>query len=181
MKNKLSNRRGFSLAENITVLTILGLMVAILIPAMLNSRNTAKDRVAMRKAVAMYQGILEKGLISSTGQTVRANLQTSIWGADCADIENVFAVDTHIANTCYFTTKDGIQWYIDNNYALIKLKGVKTELNAANLADIRALAADDNNLKVFYITYDINNRQIRMFQGAGALNVSKTRNFIMDN
>ena len=180
MKKQFTNKRGFSLAENLTVIAILGLLAAILIPAMMNSRNTAKDRVAVRKAVTTFQGILEKGLVTQTGLTNNVTLQTRIFGANCTDIEDFFAVESH--NNCYFTTKDGIQWFIAPTYALIKLKGVNTDLNSETLASINALARNNNNLKAFHITYSITaDRQIQMFTNVGGTNPAKTRNFIMGN
>ena len=188
MKNSFLNKKGFSLSENIIVISILGLIIAAVVPGIIHKRELRNDRIAVRKAVTLYQGIMEKGLIEHTGLRTGAILNNEIFNANnnCLNADGSSTIspifDTTSVNNCYFTTRDGIRWYIASDYVLIELRGGNTlELNAANLNTVNGFANNDDNLKAFHITAQINNERIELFNNILNTNPVKTRNFIMND
>lgn len=54
LRNRKSNKKGFTLIELIIVIAILGILAAILVPSMLNIVNNSKTSVATANARSVY-------------------------------------------------------------------------------------------------------------------------------
>ena len=176
-------KKGCSLSENITVLFILGIIIAITVPKLITSRNEKNLRLQVRKLLVTYQGILDKELLKDTGVSASSTFNMNLKSSHCQRIKRNFNVVTD--NGCQFTTADGVRWdfgtYGPTNL-IISVRSDEPSLeNAAN----------PSNNTVFYIPCSVssnrtvnlletwgNPRGVDLNQREAALN--KTRNFIIN-
>ncbi len=173
LKQKTSYKKAFSLSENLTVLIVLGVIIAITVPNVVKDRTIKNDKIALRKAIVNYQAVLKKELMSSTGMKNTALFSARVNTNNCNNIRMAFNVSGH--NGCEFTTADGIKWNLnDPQKTIVALKG--GEISDDN-------AANDSNLKVFYITFDIDQdkRDIRILSPSDIVNVQKTIDFVTND
>lgn len=115
---KLKNKKGFTLIEIIVVLVIVGIMIAIAVPAVLGYVDKAKEAQAMTEGQAGYlasQAITVKAKASNNTLT-DAQIQTKIntasemkdaLGSDSTSIKTYFCKvsATKDVEGCSFTTK----------------------------------------------------------------------------
>ena len=176
MNKKLKN--GFSLSENLTVLFVLGIIIALTIPKLISSRTERNNRLLVRKVIVDYQGILDREIARATGITSTAALNARIRtsNGNCSVVTSQLNLRQN-NNNCIFTTEDGVQWDLSNpSDAIISIK---------NLQPTYANAQADNRT-VFYVPFAVRNRTVKVltFDNTVPLNnksdtVSKTRDFII--
>ena len=163
-------KKGFTLAENLIVLAVLGIIMIIVIPGMVNDKNKRNNQIAVRKAVTAYQTMLNEEFLMATGVNNVNSLDNILTQNDCEKIRKHFNIRKVESNKCKFTTADGVKW----DFATSDPQ--KTMISLKNETITSSKAEDDNNLKVFYLTYSISHRKISILTGADA---SKTRLFIV--
>lgn len=180
LKNKFFDKKAFSLVENLLVLTILGIVVAITVPQIVSRRTIRNNQIAVRKAILSYQNFLKDRAVSSTGLMNTQDLVNAVRGTgnDCAPAREYFNVTVmDAANNCKFTTSDEIRWDLsDPDSAVIGIRGE---------APTDVSAQDVNNDKVFLVPfqYDRDAGVQIMTSSNLALNaaIQKTNDFIKDN
>ena len=191
-KNKLFNKRAFSLTENLTVIFVLGLIIGITIPNMVKQRTIKQNKIAVRKALMEYHSLLRKNMSNYSGITTTADLNKIITNNEnnCSTLKKNFLISSH--TDCNFVTQDGMRWNATNpDKVIIGLKNKK--LTGANIYKDLTLAnaALDSNSTVFVIPYDIKcendglgktcNIQMLSSSDNGAsipAAITKTKNFI---
>ena len=177
MNKKLKN--GFSLSENLTVLFVLGIIIAITIPKLVASRTERNNRLIVRKSIVTYQKILDNELVKATGLSTTADMNTRLrtTANDCSVVTRQLTLSQNNMD-CTFTTEDGIQWNLKNpSDAIISIK---------NLEPTYANAQADNRT-VFYIPFAVKNRAVKVLNFDNTVNnlnnksdtVNKTRDFII--
>ena len=188
---KLNFKKAFSLAETLTVMTLIGIIVALTVPDMVKKRAIANDRIALKKAVGEYQNIVERGITENPGLVYyrpydpaevlpsdpekerKQQFYSTVFGPNCENAGRFFDIETRHANdACIFSTKDGLLWYISSLYSVVALKDSGLSINDPNLkaasftkpvSFVWNRQPDPNaSLKIFAITFDIRDGRIVM-------------------
>ena len=147
MKN-LKNK-GFTLAETMIVLVILGVVAAITVPALVNRHVEAERRTKLKKAMSVYDTalnkmVIENGIKSDTALTNWADSNTK---NDCANTSAYFKVARNLevngnATNCKFRASDGVFWDISD---------IKKPLIALREQDLNAETAQSDTNRAFYM------------------------------
>ena len=128
MKNN-ENKKGFTLAETLITLTILGVVASITIPALINKYIEATNRVKVKKAMAAYEKAVDQMVVEN-------NISGSIksWAdevANCGRTNPYFKVIS--GANCRFQTSDKVWWDItDIEHPVIAFN--EEDLDDANAA-----------------------------------------------
>ena len=129
----MKQQKGFTLAETLITLTILGVVAAITVPSLINKYSESANRTKVKKSMAAYekalnQMIIENDLKGSVG-AVKAWADTE---ADCA-LTTVYFKKI-LGSGCIFQTADKVWWDIsDIKSAINKIKSIPT--NPVNLSN----------------------------------------------
>ena len=101
----------FTLAEVMTVVVILGIIAAIIIPATLRRQSEIIKRTTIKKALAAYNTAVEKIVVE---QGLRSEEAINSWAKgpnnDCAPVREYFKVVETAGNGCQFRTADKLWW-----------------------------------------------------------------------
>lgn len=165
-------KKAFSFSENLTVLMVLGVIIAITVPGLINDKNQKKNRILVRKAVTSYQKLLNEEYLKVTGIR-NVNRFNKILTCDkiLAHYE-AFNID-NTSLVCKFETSDGLNWdFSTPNKVILALNGEDAVADGAG---------NPKNLKVFYMTYEIDTDGIKILPDVNGVDVSKTRDFIMND
>jgi len=121
-KNCLKSRQGFTLAEVLLVITIIGIISSYTIPGMLNSINNQQLRTAWKSKYSE---------ISSATQMIildRENMKGLI-SADHEVLRNVYKGKMNIVKDCGWSNFKGVCWH--NDYEWYASDGVTPLTNGA--------------------------------------------------
>ena len=157
MKNEIlrnnTNKKAFSLVENLVVITVTALIILITVPNVIQQRELKQNRISVRKSITLYNNVLNKYMIQSTAITRTAALNRIVSGNsnDCARIREELNVQDIQGNQCIFATADEIKWDFSNPDKVII--GLKKANFPGDLT--KANAIDPNNLHVFLIPYQV--------------------------
>lgn len=154
--------KAFTLAEILSVVTILGIVAAITIPSTMHNYDLAKSQGMIRKAATAYEQAInnmsvERGLYSDGA------IQEYAGSANCKNLSNYFKQNKINAdNSCYFQTPDGVYWYFGDSVTkpLISTLEIKPE----NLAQRIKEATDPNDEETYYL--------VGRFDSTGALRIN---------
>lgn len=102
----LPSKKAFTLAEVLITLSILGVIAAITIPALVNRNNDIAAQTKIKKAIAAYENVANVYMAE--------NQVADLAGLVCADMGDYFKIVSG-ADTCQFTTADGVEWTFDTN------------------------------------------------------------------
>ena len=172
-------KKGFTLIENIAVVSILGAVFAVSLPHLIRYNTNTNKQIKVRRAVTNYQVALTKELLHSSGIRATGDFNNYLSADNYSSIVDRFSTKRSDCgeNSCSFTTDDNVVWNVTNpSRAVISLdKSFNPTL---------ALAADENNKDVFVIPYEIINGRLKILLVSETYNaallgaVYKTRSFI---
>ena len=99
------NKKAFTLAEVLITLSILGVVAALTIPALVNRNSDIAAQTKLKKAIAAY----ETSVAAYMAETGAANASAML-GTNCNDAEKFFKIVERAADSCEFTTADGADY-----------------------------------------------------------------------
>ena len=102
---------GFTLAETMIVLVILGIVAAITVPALVRNQMDAQNRTRLRKAMTVYDMAVNKMVVENNFKNTTA---LTNWGNgnNCVNTRAYFKSAQDGANNCIFRASDGVWWDI---------------------------------------------------------------------
>ena len=103
-----SAKKAFTLAEVLITLSILGVVAALTIPALVNRNSDIAAQTKLKKAIAAY----ETSVAVYMAESGKANA-SKMMGDACANAESYFKVVAKGKTACDFTTADGAAWHFD--------------------------------------------------------------------
>ena len=165
-------KSGFTLAETMIVLVILGIVAAITVPALVRNQIDAQNRTRLRKAMTVYDMALNKMVVENDFKNTTA---LTDWGNgnNCVNTKPYFKVAEENANNCIFRSSDGVWWNIED---------ITHPIIAFNFDDLDK--ADEENNKAFhFVGYLDDNGSLRVSDLAKATGddqkyLTKLYNFI---
>ena len=137
---------GFTLAETLIVLVILGTIAAITIPALVRNHIENANRTKLKKCMTVYDVVLSK-------YTIENNIKSqedlnNLAGENCANTRPYFKSVQDGFDNCTFRTADGMWWNIrEIDKPLISFN----EIKADNIEDLKTKAADGTDFSAFYL------------------------------
>ena len=142
----LGKRCGFTLAETMIVIVVLGIIATLTIPALVNKNKESVAKTKVRKAMAAYESALNKMIIENDLKSDTALNEWAGTTANCGNPSNYFKKVQ--GDGCIFKTSDGIWWNIsDIERPVISFK----EINADNVATITTNANNANDKTAFVL------------------------------
>ena len=129
----MKNLKGFTLAETLITLTILGVVASITIPYLIQKYIEATNRVKVKKAMAAYEKALDQMAVENgiTG-SVQAWASTV---EDCGLTNPYFKIIS--GEDCRFQTSDKVWWDItDIEHPIISLNGEIDDDTTPNGKDV---------------------------------------------
>ena len=148
---------GFTLAETMIVIVVLGIIATLTIPALVNKNKESVAKTKVRKAMAAYESALNKMIIEND---LKSHETLTAWaGANCANSTNYFKKVQ--GDGCIFKTSDGIWWNISNiERPLIAFKQDDLTIDKANNANDKTAFVlvgrfgNDGSLRVDDLAYE---------------------------
>ena len=146
--NKKLMPKAFTLAEMIVMLVVLGIIAAITIPAVIKRQIESSNRTKIKKAMNVYDFLINKIVIENQLKSTRALNQ---YGQGCVNTSVYFKVKEFSKNNngdnnlCRFKTNDDIWWdisNIDSPIIALKEKDLDDENNSTTFNPIAEF--DDN-------------------------------------
>ena len=125
---KRGERAAFTLAETIIVVTILGIVAVLTVPALINRHIEATNRTKIKKAMAVYEQALNNMVISNgikSNDDLYDSASAFAPSGDCSKTINYFKVSKKLDENdqCKFMTSDRVYWDItDINQPIVALK-----------------------------------------------------------
>ena len=113
-------KSGFTLAEAISVLVLLGTVAAITIPSVWHNVRVSADRTRLKKAMALYDSVIRTFTTENRITTIdKLNRDGS--ANSCEGIRRYFKViDGN--GSCQFKTVEGVWWDMSNPAKSLALK-----------------------------------------------------------
>ena len=162
MKNR-KNKKAFTLAETLITLTILGVVAAITIPALIQKYIEATNRTKVKKAMAAYEKVISQLVVENN---ITGSIKSIFAQGNCDDTSKYFkAIRTVTGNKCRFQTSDRVWWDIsDIEHPIIMLND--DYKNATLLGDgadtLESLAKSSDNKEVFGMVGTIEDGVVRI-------------------
>ena len=177
--------KGFTLAETMIVIVVLGIIATLTIPALVNKNKESVAKTKLRKAMAAYESALNKMIIEND---LKDNGPLTTWAGNldngCANSTQYFKKVQ--GDGCIFKTSDGVWWNIsDIERPLIAFKqdDLTTEkANAQNDYSAFVLVGrfgNDGSLRVDDLAYETANSIKDNSNYESYDQVSKLYNFIL--
>lgn len=150
-------KEGFTLAENMIVFAVLGVILVLALPKIIHFQSETAKQLLLRKSVANYQIILTRELMNSTGIFDTDDFNTYLEYDSYSSIVNKFAVKQSecYASSCTFITDNGVLWNVSTPSAAI------ISLNSYREPTIE-LAKDMNNTDVFVVPFEVIDGNLKM-------------------
>ena len=121
----LAHSYGFTLAETLITLTILGVVAAITVPMLINKQMESANRTKLKKAMAVYEKALNQMIIDND---VKGDIASALNTTDCTITSPYFKKIN--GDGCRFQTADKVWWDITNiENPIISLKDEITQDN----------------------------------------------------
>ena len=134
---------GFTLAETLITLTILGVVAAIIVPSLINKQIESANRTKVKKAMAVYEKALNQMIIDNDAKGSIKDVEGFATTDGCSGSRPYFKSVEDGNNNCQFKTADRVWWDItDIEKPIISFK--KDDLTADN-------AGDSATKKAFYL------------------------------
>ena len=130
------NKNGFTLAETLIVVAILGIIAMITIPNLIKNQVKSQNRVKVKKAMTVYERAINKMTIDNELRSNGAlgNYATTQQSAGCEDTFKYFKASQ--GQGCMFRTSDGVWWDItDIRRPIISFKEENLDKTKANDPD----------------------------------------------
>ena len=174
---KVKVEKGFNLAELLVVISVLGVVSAVMVPAALNNYKQTQHRVQLEKAMENYDAALRILQIDSSARNMKT-LNKSI-GNDCSNLKKYFRVLKD--EGCTFMTTDKVWYQVQKQGNRPILNQVIVAFDKENLEK----AEEENSNEAFVFVADIDKGQLQInnpgYKNANNLYliyVNKTYNFI---
>ena len=173
---KLAKKSGFSLSENLTVIAVLGIIVALTIPNLVRDNNQRRTRITVRKAVSNYESVLKKLLITATGINDTGDFNSYIQPNQCAKIRMNMDVELKSDTACVFITSDGVKWDLTKpSEAYIQIAGTNVATTAA-LTDAIKNESYSTKRTVYYVPFKVENKKLKLIVNGTATELSNDSN-----
>ena len=106
--------KGFTLAEVLITLTILGIVAMLVVPGLTKNGQTKAKRVKIKKAISVYESVINSIIIENNLPRNTSSLDSFIKNDDeCSNAYKYFK--TVKKNGCQFQTPDGLWWDVGTN------------------------------------------------------------------
>ena len=149
--------QGFTLIENIVIILVLALVVAIALPQLVTIKSKTTKQLLLRKAITNYQVILNKELLTASGIRTTSDFDEYLSSDTYEAIIDRFNVKSKECSqdVCKFSTESDVYWNITNPSKVV------ISLSKSENPTL-ALASNENNTNVFLIPYEIVNGSIKI-------------------
>ena len=179
-------KRGFTLAETLIVVTVLGIIAILTVPNLVNKNKTSVSKTRVKKAMAAYESALNK-MVMENG--IRNDNVLTKWANQNPNCENTSAYfKIAEGNGCVFKTTDGIWWDIsDIQRPIIAFRQEDlTTVKANDANDMTAFVMvgrfdDNNSLRIDDLLYETNNSVKDAGNNESSAQVAKLYGFINPN
>ena len=154
---------GFTLAEVLITLVIIGVIAAMTVPTLMNNTNSQEFRSALKKAISgANQALTLHYALEGLGAQdyTHATLVSDVFKKRMNVIEAEGNDDSFTLATCAgttFTTQDGIMFCVNSNFAGNTTDTQNAACNSYNTIPCVSGATDDSADANFYI--DVNGRK----------------------
>ena len=173
----MNKKRGFTMAEALSVIILLGVIATITIPTTVNRMTANQNRTKIKKALATYDSAVRL-MISENRITSVERLNNLMSQNNCSRVYNYFkAVEQ---DGCIFKTADGVWWDVgtDNNGASMAKALIATD---RDLLDIDEASKENLNPKnAFYLITDFDERKVPHIADMAFVNQKGLRTQIMN-
>ena len=158
----LTVTRGFTLAETLIVLVILGIIASITIPAVVRRQMEANNRARIKKAMTVYDTAINKFIIENQLKSDAAVYQIAPKN-NCTFTSQYFKAVENIEengnkNLCKFKSTDGVWWDISD--ILNPIIGLKrndlTDENSNTSFKLSSKFDQNGSLRVNDLAYETN-------------------------
>ena len=153
----MNRHQGFTLIENIVIIFVLALVIAIALPQLITIKSKTTKQLLLRKAITNYQVVLTKELVSTSGIRTTDDFDEYLSSDKYEAIIDRFNVKSKNCSqsSCNFSTESDVYWNITNpSKVVISLS--KSENPTLSLAK------NEKNTNVFLIPYEIINGSIKI-------------------
>ena len=172
----MKQQKGFTLAETLITLTILGVVAAITVPMLINKQMEAANRTKVKKSMAAYEKALNQMIIENDlkdGAAISAfngAINNGVNALDCVNTRPYFKAIENGNTNCRFKTADRVWWDItDIQHPIIALNDdYKNATLLGNGADtLESLAKSSDNKEVFGMVGTIEDGVVRINDKGG--------------
>ena len=154
-------KKGFTLAETLVTLVVLGVIAALTVPQLVRRQQETANRVKFKKAVTSYESVMNKIAIMND---LKSNDAIKNWAtkdgtiSDCSVAYNYFksVKDLSTNSKCKFKTADGVYWDITD---------IQKPIIAIKEADLTDTVAQSDTNRAFYL--------YAQYDGTGILRVTE--------
>ena len=106
--------KGFTLAETIIVLAVLGIIAVIVVPPVIRKNKEAATRLKLKRCMSAYENLVTR-IVLENG--IKTDSDFKSWADSeeknqCANTSNYFKIKK--GSGCMFKTYDDVNWYIDD-------------------------------------------------------------------
>ena len=153
----MKKHKGFTLIENIVIIFVLALVIAIALPQLVTIKSKTTKQLLLRKAITSYQVVLTKELISSTGIRTTNDFDEYLSSDKYEAIIDRFNVKSKdcTQDSCKFSTESDVYWDVTNPSKVV------ISLSKSENPTL-ALASNEKNTNVFLIPYEIVNGSVKI-------------------
>ena len=120
---RYSRPSGFTLAETLIALTVLGIVAAITVPQLVRRQIEAANRAKLKKVMTIYDGFINR---VATENDIKSTKALKDWGEEggiCANQRKYFKPSKLEDGGCKFKTSDGVWWNVtDVTHPVVALK-----------------------------------------------------------
>lgn len=133
------NSKGFTLAEVLIVLSILGMVAAITIPTAVRRHTELANKTRVKKALSTYEKIVASIIIENNLDRNENQLNRFISANNCENIKRYVKFSKTSGNNCRFLAHDGLWWDVSEfSNTIIAFKEEDLDAQIADGTDYKA-------------------------------------------
>lgn len=145
------DKKGFTLAEVLVALTILGIVAMLVVPGLTNKSQTMAKRVKIKKALSVYESAINTIITENNLPQTTSSLNSFIKNDDeCSNAYKYFKAIKK--NGCQFQTSDGLWWDVGTNATMSN--AIVAFKKAADLKKAKASSYTDYSAFYFITDFD---------------------------
>ena len=182
-----NKKNGFTMAETLLTLALLGIVAAVTIPGIFVKHKTSVNRTKVRKAFQVYNTVMH-AIINEKRINSNAKLQTQLPLNNCSETSRYFSVKkvlpTDNGTTCKFMTGDGVYWDIsDIQKVVVALEEDALTASVANGSTNKAFYMisnidSDGVLRINDISYETDSDKVALIKLYDFINGKQTYNLL---